>query len=186
MPIIKSSFARTWSPRAQSWPARASRSSRTSRPSPSSHELLPEPRLVNLAGRRVRKLRGLAEDEPGRDLVAGEPLAAEGDDRPRVGRRGLMQLQHRDHDLVLVMVGNADHVRLLDARMLEEHALHLERRDVDAAGLDHLLQPTPEAHPPVLADQPEIAGVEISFAVEGRRVELRCPEVAWRDVTGHT
>src|SRR5438445_2067534 len=185
MPIITSAFARTWPPRAQSWPARASRSSRTSRPSPSSHELLPEPRLVNLACRRARKLLGLAEDEPGRDLVAGEPLAAEGDDRPRVGRRRLVQLQHRDHDLVLVTVGNADHVRLLDARMLEEDALYLERRDVDAGGLDHLLQPAPEAHPPVVAHQPEIARVKISFSVEGGRVKLGRPKVAWRDVTGH-
>src|SRR6266849_6482891 len=184
MPIIKSSFGRTWSPRARSWPARASRSSRTSQPSLSSHELLPEPRLVNLAGRRARKLLGLAEDEPGRDLVAGEPLAAEGDDRPRVGPRGWVKLQHRDHDLVLVTVGNADHVRLLDARMLEEDALHLERRHVDAAGLDHLLQPTPEAHPPVLADQPEVTCMEISFTVEGGRVELGCPKIAWRDMTG--
>ena len=139
---------------------------------------------MNLAGRRARKLLGLAEDEPGRDLVAGEPLAAEGDDRPRVDRRGLVQLQDRDHDLVLVMVGNADHVRLLDARMLEKDALHLERRDVDAAGLDHLLQPAPEAHPPVVAHQPEIARVKISFSVEGGRVELRRPKVAWRDMTG--
>src|SRR3990172_8917783 len=147
-------------------------------------ELLPESRFVILAGRRARNLLGLAKDEPCWDLVAGEPLAAEGDDRPRVGRSGLVQLQHRGYDLVLVTVGDADHVSLLDVRMLEEPALPLERRDVDAAGLDHLLQPASEAHPSVVADQPEVAGMEISFTVEGGSVELRCPKVARRDMTG--
>jgi len=35
------------------------------------------------------------------------------------------QLQHRDHELVLVNGQERDHVRCLTAGMLEEHALHL-------------------------------------------------------------
>jgi hypothetical protein len=50
--------------------------------------------------------------------------------------------------------------------VLEEHALHLERGHVDAAGLDHLLQPAAEAHAPVGVDQAQIAGVEVALPVE--------------------
>src|SRR5204863_393251 len=78
--------------------------------------------------------------------------------------------------------GNAHHVGLLDGMVAGEHALDLERRDVDAARLDHLLEPAAEAHAPVVADEAAIAGDEVAVGVEGRARLLRVVVVAGRDV----
>src|SRR2546428_6977515 len=45
----------------------------------------------------------------------------------------------RSHRLLLPGVGDPDDVRLLDRGVAEQDLLHLERRHVDAARLDHLL-----------------------------------------------
>src|SRR5207253_898214 len=83
-------------------------------------------------------------------------------------QRAVVELDGGHHELAPRAIGDADHVGLLDRGMAQQHGLHLERGHVDAARLDHLLQPSAEAHPPVVADEAEIAGDEVPPGVEGR------------------
>ena len=83
--------------------------------------------------------------------------------------------------LVALRIRQADHVGKLDLRRLGQHRLHLRRRDVDAAGLDHLLEPPAEVEEALLVQQPEVAGAEPAVA-EGLRVLRGVLEVAHRDV----
>jgi hypothetical protein len=87
---------------------------------------------------------------------------------------------HRDQDLLLARVGDADHVGLLDITVAQEDLLDLQRGHVDPPGLDHLLDAAAEAQAPVGPDEPEIAGEQEALRVEGRRVALRVLVVARR------
>src|ERR1700730_14128919 len=81
-------------------------------------QLLYEAGLMDLARRRARELRRRSKGEPRRDLVAGQPLTAEGDDRRRIGCRPTPQLDRCGDDLALRPIRNADHIGLHDVRML--------------------------------------------------------------------
>jgi hypothetical protein len=61
--------------------------------------------------------------------------------------------------------------------MLQQNLLDRQRRDIDAAGLDHLLQPAAESDPPVCLDRPEIAGQEITVPVESLGIEFWCLKI---------
>src|SRR5438552_3233802 len=145
--------------------------------------LLAETGLVDLSRRRAWKLFRFAERDPRRDLVAGETLAAERDERVDVRGGARTHLEHGGHDLVLGAIGHTDDVRLFHVGMLQQHLLDLERRPVDAGRLDHLLQPPAEAHASVVADQAEIAGKKVSVGIERGGGELRRAIVAARDVS---
>src|SRR5439155_933613 len=56
-----------------------------------------------------------------------------------------------------------------DRRMREQRRLDLGRRDVDARGLDHVLQASAEVERPALVELPEVAGVEEALGVEALR-----------------
>ena len=70
--------------------------------------------------------------------------------------------------------------------MLQQNLLDLQRSDIDAARLDHPLQPAAESDPPVCLDRPEIAGQEITVPVESLGIEFWCPKIPWRDVAANT
>jgi len=57
---------------------------------------------------------------------------------------------------------------------LQQDLLDLQRRDVDAAGLDHLLYPAAKSDPPVGLDRAEIGGQKITVPVERLGIEFRC------------
>ena len=102
--------------------------------------------------------------------------------RPSRPSRGLAGHDDRDHELVALGVGEPDDVRLLDARMRHQHLLHLDRGDVDAPGLDHLLEAPPEMEPAGLVEVAEVAGEEPALVVERLPVLVLRPVVAAGDV----
>jgi hypothetical protein len=81
-------------------------------------------------------------------------------------------------DLALRRVRDADDVRLDNVGVLEQHLFDLERRDVDAPHLDHLLEAAPKAHPPVAVDRAEIAGEEPAALVKGCGIQFGCAIIA--------
>ena len=64
------------------------------------------------------------------------------------------------HGLVAEVVGDADNGDLDDRRMLEHHALDLERSDILAGHLDHVLLAVDEVEVAVLVALGQIARVE--------------------------
>ena len=96
-----------------------------------------------------------------------------------------MELDGGHAHLATGAIGNADDVGLLHGRMSEQDGLHLERRDVDAAGLDQFLQPAAEADAPVVTQQAEVARHEEPVVVEGRARLLRIAIVPRCDVPLH-
>src|SRR5262245_55113719 len=138
--------------------------SATSMPRPTRHapgrsartrggEDLGEAELLHLAGRGDRKVGSLDEAELLRHLEGREGVLAES--AQRLGLDGVAVLQHDGggDDLLLARIRQADHVRLLDGGMAQEHLLDLERRDVDPARLDYLLDPAAKPQPAVVADE---------------------------------
>src|ERR1700739_4386726 len=67
--------------------------------------------------------------------------------------------------------------------MLQQDLLDLERRDVDAASLDHLLQSSAKTDTPVHFNRTQIAGQKIAIPVERLGIELRRPVIPRRDIT---
>jgi len=120
-----------------------------------------------------------------RHLERGERRLAEGAERLRPGLAAVVEDDDGGEDLFLSRIRESDDVRLLDGGMAEQHLLHLERRDVDPAGLHHLLDPAAEPEPAVVADRAEIARDQEALGVEGRRVLLRVLVVAGRQITAH-
>src|SRR3546814_16127037 len=57
-----------------------------------------------------------------------------------------------------IMVGNADHQRFLDRRMVVEDFLDLAGEDLEASYSDHVLQPVDDLHIAVRVDHSDIAG----------------------------
>ena len=116
-----------------------------------------------------------------RHLVGGQVLGAMRDEAFRRGRGAVARHDDGGDPLVALRVRQADHVGELHGRHLRQHRLDLRRRDVDAAGLDHLLQPPAEVEEAVRVQQPEVAGAEPAV-VEALRVERGVLVVAAGDV----
>ena len=144
-----------------------------------------EARLVDLPSRRARKCVSGTKDQPGRNLIAGQPLAAELDDGGGVIYRSGPQLDGRRDDLTSGRVGHADDIGLHDGGVLQENLLDLARRDVDAAGLDYLLQSPAKADETVRLDRAEVAGQKMALPAEGCGIDLRRSVIAWRDVAAN-
>ena len=87
----------------------------------------------------------MPKSKPRRYLVACQPLTAEGDDCRGIRCRPAPQLDCRGDDF-----RNAHDIGLHYVGMLQQDLLDLERCEVDAADLDHLLQPAAKSDPPVL------------------------------------
>ena len=94
---------------------------------------------------------------------AGEARAARGA-APRVGIDARLERDEGLHDLARHRVGHADHAGLGDGRVLHERALHLERADEVARGLDHVVG---------AADEPEVAVVVALREVAGQVPAVR-------------
>ena len=141
----------------------------------------PEAGLLQLAGGGERQGAGADEAEFPGHLVGGEALATVRRQGFGRARGALARHDHGGDPLVPLRVRQADHVGELDLRHLGEHRLDLRRRDVDAAGLDHLLEPPAEVQEALGVQQPEVAGTEPAL-VEGPRVLRRILVVAACDV----
>ena len=70
------------------------------------------------------------------------------------------QHDHRLDRLAAVGVARADHAGLGHRRMAVEQQLHLRRPDLEAAGVDHALEPVGEEEVALLVHAAEIAGAE--------------------------
>src|SRR6266436_3467449 len=70
-------------------------------------------------------------------------------------------------------------------RVADPDLLNFERRDIDATGFDHLLQPSAETDAAIRLDGSKIAGQKVPVAVERFGIELRRVEIAWRDATAY-
>src|SRR5439155_24295311 len=94
--------------------------------------------LLDLPGRRLRQL---AELDLARSLEARQVQARE---RDQLGLREGRVRPERDEGLRTLapfLARDRDHRRLEDVRMADERLLHLDRRDVLAAGDDDVLGP---------------------------------------------
>src|SRR5215469_13037061 len=67
--------------------------------------------------------------------------------------------------------------------MLQQDLFDLERRDVNAASLDHLLQSSAKTDTPVHFNRAKIAGQKIAILVERLSIKLRRPVITGGDVT---
>jgi hypothetical protein len=74
-------------------------------------------------------------------------------------------------------IGLADHARLRDRRVLEQHALDLERSDEMAGGLDHVVAAPDEPVVALGVAPDEVAG-EVPALGEAAPVALRLVQVA--------
>src|SRR5205823_6818200 len=93
--------------------------------------------LLQLA--RGRTGEGVAQLDRRGALEVGEPAPAELDERGLVGLLAGAQDDERLHGLAPLLVGHAYHGDLGDGGVLVEAVLDLDRRDVLAAGDDHVL-----------------------------------------------
>src|SRR5262249_8857518 len=122
--------------------------------------------LLQLAGDGERQIGFVDEFHQAGNFVGGEFAPAVGDE---VGfGDALARLAHdkrRDH-LVAPRVGYAGDAGELDRRMRHQGLLDLDRRDVDAGGLDHLLDAAAEVEAALLIEHAEVAGDEITVRVE--------------------
>src|SRR4029077_8841756 len=89
--------------------------------------------------------------------------------------------ESRDH-LVAPRVGNAGDAGELDGRVRHQGLLDLDRRHVDAAGLDPLLDAAAEVESPLRVERAEVAGDEVAVRIESSTVLLLVFVIADRDV----
>src|SRR5208283_3356656 len=127
--------------------------------------------LLDLAGRR---LGDLGENDRARALVMREALAAPGDEFLRSRRVARLHFDEGAGRLAPFLVRTRDHGGELDARMLEQGVLHIDRGDVLAARDDDVLRAVAELDVAVRMLDPEIAGVEPAAGegLVGRRLVL--------------
>ena len=88
---------------------------------------------------------------------------------PRLGAR--RELDEGGGHLLQPVVGHADDLDEADRRMGREERLDLERRDVLAADLEHVLEPAVEADPAELVQAAPVAGVEPAAGIDCGRGE---------------
>src|SRR6516165_6282019 len=146
-------------------------------------QLLAQGGFMDFARRRAWELCRRSKSEPDRNFVTCQPLAAEGDDRTGIGCCAGSQFYRSCHDLSFCLIRYPHDISLHDVRVLQEDLLDFERRDIDATGLDHLLQPSAETDAAVWVNGSKIAGQKVSVAVKRFGIELRCVEIAWHDAT---
>ena len=75
------------------------------------------------------------------------------------------RLDHREHGLAPLLVGDADHGHVGDGRVLEQHGVDLGRVDVHAAGDDQVGRAVGEEQEPVLVDAADVAEREVVAAI---------------------
>src|SRR5258708_8621583 len=119
--------------------------------------LLPQQEFLDLPRRGLRQH---AEHHVARRLEAREARAAVVDDLPFRDLRARLQLDERTRRLAPLRVGLRDHARGEDRRVPVEHVLHLERRDVLAAGDDDVLGAVLDLEIAVGLHHREVARVE--------------------------
>src|SRR5437870_10644078 len=136
--------------------------------------------LLELARGGARE--GVAQFDRRRALEVGEPFAAELDERGLVGLLAGAEHDERLHRLTPLLVGDADHGDLGDGRVLVEAVLDLDRRDVLAAGDDHVLLAVGDDDVGAV-EVPAVAGVEPAVDDRLRRVLGLLP-VALEHVVG--
>ena len=106
----------------------------------------------------------------------------EADDLALDERRSL-RWHHEGSDLLSPLL--ARHTRdsdLLNGGMRLQDELHLARVDVEAAGDDQLLEPASNGERSVLADLPDVAGLEEAVRSEGLRRRVGVSPVAPEDL----
>ena len=95
-----------------------------------------------------------------RHLEVGEPLAAEVADLALGDHMPFAQHDGRGDILAELRMRHGEGDDLGDGRMVHQHVVHLERRDLFAAAVDDLLQPAGDAQIAVLVEHALVAGVE--------------------------
>ena len=122
-------------------------------------------RAVELAARQHRDLVVGEQQEPPRHLVGGEPLgelrAELVDVHDATGRHA----DRRRDDLAAGVVVDADDVSG-EPGDIADRRLDLARRDVRAAGLDHVAAASLEVEEAVVVDDDEVAGAVPAVGVE--------------------
>ena len=119
----------------------------------------------DLADRRARQR--LAELDMTRRLVAGEMLAAVGDDLG-VGDGGVLAHDHDLDRLAGLGVRHAERADLMHARVGHHHVLDLVRIDVEAGDENHVLLPVDDEEIAALVDPGDVAGLQV--AVRGHHM----------------
>ena len=110
---------------------------------------------------RARLRQRVDELDDLRHLVGGHVLLGPGDDVLGLGVLGRgAQHHHRLDGLAAIGVLGGDDAGLLHRRMLVEQHLHLGRPDLEAAGVDHPLQPVGHEEVAFLVHPAEVAGAE--------------------------
>src|SRR5689334_16035326 len=141
----------------------------------------PQLELLQLAGRRTSE--HLAELDRGRRLVARD-LGLAVRDEVGLGERRPLGLHHQRLDgLAPLLVRYADDGDLRDVGMAEDDVLDLDRRNVLAAGDDHVLLAVADRQVALVVDGAAVAGVEPAALQRLRRL-LRLLPVALEDDVG--
>src|SRR6478735_1635544 len=122
--------------------------------------------LADLAGDRHRVL--VDDLDVARDLVVGELARGVGADGVGVERVGAVaELDPRTQLLAVLLVGDADHLHVLDVGVGVEELLDLAWVDVLPTADDHVLDPADDVAVAVLAHLGEVAGVHPAVGVDG-------------------
>src|SRR6185369_9339630 len=128
-------------------------------PSPFPFSILQQPPadLVALGARQAVD----EGDRTGR-LVARHPLARPRQDIVRRDSRSgsLVHRHQRLHRFAAIAVGRRDHAALPDGGMLVHHRLHLGRPNLEAADVDHALQPVDREEITLSVAITEVAGAQ--------------------------
>src|SRR5512142_2811112 len=133
-------------------------------------ELGGEAEPLDLPGRTLRDLGD--DQDAARDLELGE---AAGGELPELALGRLLPVaeDHRGRDLLAqLVVGHGEGHRLLHGGVIEQHLVHLDGRDLLAAAVDELLEPSGESQVPLGVDHALVAGAEPAVG-EGPGVRLR-------------
>jgi hypothetical protein len=85
-----------------------------------------------------------------RDFVAGDPLAALGDQLLRGDLASVLDNDYDVHGLAPARVGHPEHRRLAHRLVFGQRRLDLDRIDVFAAADDHVLEPVDQVQIPIL------------------------------------
>src|SRR5262245_7681988 len=130
----------------------------------------------------------LGELDPAGTLVVRDALATPLDELGSQGVRRLdagLRLDHGNHDLAPIVVGDAHHADVAHCRMADEHRLDLGRVDVHAAADDEVGAAVGEEQVAVVVDVPDVAQREVvagvrAFGLLGRLVILEARAVGRR------
>ncbi len=135
--------------------------------------------LLHLAGHGHRKLGD--ELDVARDLVVGDLSLAEGTHLLRGQRLAGLDANPGAQLLAIAVVGDAEHLGVLDLRMLVEILLDLARIEVLAAADHHVLDAADDVAVALVVDGGEIAGVHPAAVVQHLGGLLRFVPVAQHD-----